>query len=68
MSKNPLLKFFVKEYRKKIAKQLFIEANGIVKRGLFEGMHLGEKIHWGKDKKRRNHASKYNEIKLDGDN
>ncbi len=48
MSRNPLLKFFVKEYRKKIAKQLFIEANGIVKRGLFEGMHLGEEIHWGK--------------------
>ena len=48
MSKNPLLKFFVKEYRKKIAKQLFIEANGIVNRGLFEGMHLGEEIHWGK--------------------
>ena len=48
MSRNPLLKFFVKEYRKKIAKQLFIEANGIVKRGLFEGMHLGKEIHWGK--------------------
>ena len=48
MSRNPLLKFFVKEYRKRIAKQLFMEANGIVKRGLFEGMHLGEEIHWGK--------------------
>ena len=48
MSKYLLLKIFVKEYRKKIAKQLFIEANGIVKRGLFEGMHLGEEIHWGK--------------------
>ena len=30
MSKNPLLKFFVKEYRKKIARRLFDEANGIV--------------------------------------
>ena len=48
MNRNPLLKFFVKEYRKKIAKQLFIEANGVVKRGLFEGMHLGKEIHWGK--------------------
>jgi len=48
MSKNPLLKFFVKEYRKRVAKQLFIEANGVVKNGPFQGMHLGEKIHWGK--------------------
>lgn len=48
MSKNPLLKFFVKEYRKKIARRLFDEANGIVDRGPFKGMHLGEEIHWGK--------------------
>jgi len=48
MSRNPLLKFFVKEYRKKVAKRLFIEADGVVNRGPFKGMHLGEKIHWGK--------------------
>ena len=47
-SKNSILKFFVKEYRKKISKKLFIEANGIVDRGPFKGMHLGTKIHWGK--------------------
>jgi hypothetical protein len=48
LSRSPLLKFFVKEYRKKIAKQLYIEAGGIIDRGPFKGMHLGEKIHWGK--------------------
>ncbi len=48
MSKNPVLKFFVKEYRKKIARRLFDDANGIVDRGPFKGMSLGKKIHWGK--------------------
>ncbi len=48
MSKNPLLKFFVKEYRKKIARRLFDDAKGIVDRGPFKGMSLGKKIHWGK--------------------
>jgi len=48
MSKNPLLKFFVKEYRKKIARQLFNEADGIVDRGSFKGMLLSKNIHWGK--------------------
>ncbi len=48
MSKNPLLKFFVKEYRKKLAKQLFDEADGVIDRGPFKGMQLGKDIHWGK--------------------
>ena len=48
MSKNPLLKFFIKEYRKKIAKQLFNDASGIVDRGPFKDMKLGQKVHWGK--------------------
>ena len=48
MSKNPLLNFFVKQYRKKIAKQLFNDASGIVDRGPFKDMKLGQKVHWGK--------------------
>ncbi len=48
MSKYPLLKFFVKEYRKKISRQLFDNAEGKIKRGPFTNMSLGSKIHWGK--------------------
>jgi hypothetical protein len=48
MAKHPFLKFCVKEYRKRVSRNLFDRAKGVVVRGGFSGMRLNKKVHWGK--------------------
>ena len=48
MAKHPFLKFRVKDYRKRVSRNLFDSAKGEVVRGGFSGMRLNNKVHWGK--------------------